>query len=90
MDMVSFFNQYGYVIIASLFAIVSIFIVIHTGSHTDETKFKWTYLFIGPYLFDLLHKEIKNRSRKKLLTKREIIGWGLFFLLLAILVYFDF
>lgn len=57
------------------------------GDESNKRKFKWTYLLVGPYLFGLINNEIN--SRKNFLNKREIIGWIVVILVLAVVMVFD-
>lgn len=52
----------------------------------DDKKFRWSYIFIGPYFFQLLNNEL--HGRKNLFTRRELIGWLIVILLLVIAISF--
>lgn len=86
--------EYGYLFIVMILGFLTLFAFsfyfkknkIH-NEEEGEKKFKWTYIFIGPYLFDLLNDELYGR--KKLLNKRELIGWIVVLLILVIVFTFE-
>ncbi len=86
--------EYGYLFLVIISGSLTLFAVslffnknrIHKGEE-GKKRFKWTYIFIVPYLFDLLNTELYGRQ--ELLRKREVIGWGIVLLLLIIAITFD-
>lgn len=83
--------EYSYLFAAIILGLVSFGTLFYLKEKkiygSDKKKFRWTYVFIGPYLIELLNKEL--HGRKKLLKKSELIGWGFVFLLLIVVITFD-
>lgn len=83
--------EYGFLLIVSILGLLSFFSFLFYLKKNkifgdDKKKFRWSYIFIVPYLIESLNKELYGRE--KLLKKSELIGWGLVLLLVIIVVTF--
>jgi hypothetical protein len=81
-------SDYAYFLAAvglGLAALVAVYFVHRRRLAADQTKHSWlSYLLVWPLILDA----DQSKRDGKLLTSRELIGWGLVFLVAALAIIF--
>ena len=72
------------VVLAVLGAVGSYFVAIHQTRRRGRRSV-WSYILIWPLLFE----RAEQRDKVRLLSKRELLGWGLLLLLIVVAVSFN-
>lgn len=83
-------RHYGFAIAGGVLGVVGWCLAVWYMKHTpapNYRRFKWHYIFIGPFLFDVLHTEVAKRDR--LLTTRELIGWGVVLIVIVVAIFIN-
>jgi hypothetical protein len=87
---IELFRHYGYLIGGCVLGIVGWCLAVWYIKRTpapDYRRFKWHYVLVGPFLFDLLHAEIAKRGQ--LVTRRELIGWGIVLIIIIVAIFIN-